>query len=182
MVSQQAAKLTHSDVVRFAAQLHDVGKGLTPKDEWPSHKMHGHTGLAIIKALCERVRVPNEFKEVALAVCAQHTNIHRADELRPSTFLKIFNQLDVWRKPIKLDQVLVACEADHLGRKGFETLPYPQKKLFEKSFKAALSIDVQQIIKEGFKDKSIRDELDRRRVKAIGEALGVRFQNQDSSL
>lgn len=167
MVAKQAALLTNSDVIRFAAQVHDLGKGVTPPTEWPSHKMHGHTGLAIIKALCERVRVPNEYKEIALAVCAQHSNVHRADELKASTFLKIFNKLDVWRKPEKLEQVLITCEADHQGRTGYENTPYPQKDLFQSAFKAALSIDVQDVIRDGFKGKNIRDELDRRRITAI---------------
>ncbi|WP_375751420.1 multifunctional CCA addition/repair protein [Vibrio sp. HN007] len=171
MVANQAAKLVSSPVIRFAAQTHDLGKGVTPKAEWPSHKMHESRGLPIIKALCERVRVPNEYKELALAVCAQHSNIHRAKELRPATFLKIFNSLDVWRKPEKLGGVLLSCVADHQGRKGFEDNAYPQKAIVESAYQAALSIEVQEIISDGFKGKAIRDELDKRRIDAISIAL-----------
>ncbi|MDF4886614.1 HD domain-containing protein, partial [Vibrio parahaemolyticus] len=97
MVAEQAAKLSNSLPVRFAAQVHDLGKGVTPESEWPSHKMHCHTGLKLIKKLCERVRVPNEFRDLALMVCEQHSNIHRAAELKPQTIIKILNKLDVWR-------------------------------------------------------------------------------------
>src|SRR5690606_25361375 len=107
-----------------------------------SHKMHCHTGINIIKALCERVRIPNECKELALLVCEQHSNIHRAAELKPSTKLKILDKLDAWRKPERLLDVLLCCQADHAGRLGCEETPYPQRDIFLKAYQAALSIDV----------------------------------------
>lgn len=167
MVAAQAAKLSSSIAVRFAAQVHDLGKGVTPKSEWPSHKMHCHTGINIIKALCERVRIPNECKELALLVCEQHSNIHRAAELKPSTKLKILDKLDAWRKPERLLDVLLCCQADHAGRLGCEETPYPQRDIFLKAYQAALSIDVQQVIRDGFQGKAIKEELDKRRIAAI---------------
>lgn len=167
MVANQAARLSLSLPVRFASQVHDLGKGVTPQSEWPSHKMHCHTGVKIIKKLCERVRVPNEYKELALLVCEQHSNVHRAAELKPSTKLKILNKLDVWRKPERLEEVLICCQADHAGRLGCEGNPYPQKDIFEEAFKAALSIEVKDIITDGFQGKAIRDELEKRRIEAI---------------
>ncbi|MCS0352668.1 multifunctional CCA addition/repair protein [Vibrio ordalii] len=167
MVAAQAAKLSSSIAVRFAAQVHDLGKGVTPKSEWPSHKMHCHTGINIIKALCERVRIPNECKELALLVCEQHSNIHRAAELKPSTKLKILDKLDAWRKPERLLDVLLCCQADHAGRLGCEETPYPQRDIFLKAYQAALSIDVQQVIRDDFQGKAIKEELDKRRIAAI---------------
>ncbi|ELN9001294.1 multifunctional CCA addition/repair protein [Vibrio cholerae] len=170
MVAKQAARLSESLPVRFAAQVHDLGKGVTPSAEWPSHKLHCHTGLKIIESLCERIRVPNEFRDLALAVCAQHSNVHRADELKPATKLKVLGLLDVWRKPERLEQVLLCCEADHRGRLGLEAEPYPQREIFLRAYQAALSVEVQAVIADGFQGKHIKEELDKRRVSAI-EAL-----------
>ncbi|HGS5371082.1 TPA: multifunctional CCA addition/repair protein [Vibrio cholerae] len=170
MVAKQAAQLSDSLLVRFAAQVHDLGKGVTPPSEWPSHKLHCHTGLNIIESLCERIRVPNEFRDLALAVCAQHSNIHRADELKPATKLKVLGLLDVWRKPERLEQVLLCCEADHRGRLGLEAEPYPQREIFLRAYHAALGVAVQAVIADGFQGKQIKEELDKRRVSAI-EAL-----------
>ncbi|OIQ23387.1 multifunctional CCA addition/repair protein [uncultured Vibrio sp.] len=167
MVAKQAALLSGSLPVRFASQVHDLGKGITPKEEWPSHKMHCHTGLKLIKSLCERVRVPNEYKELALMVCEQHSNIHRAAELKPSTVLKVLNKFDVWRKPERLNDILLSCMADSRGRTGFEDIEYPQKQIFEQAYQAALSVDVQGIIADGFQGKEIRAEMDKRRIAAI---------------
>ncbi|EKF9630369.1 multifunctional CCA addition/repair protein [Vibrio cholerae] len=167
MVAKQAAQLSDSLLVRFAAQVHDLGKGVTPPSEWPSHKLHCHTGLNIIESLCERIRVPNEFRDLALAVCAQHSNIHRADELKPATKLKVLGLLDVWRKPERLEQVLLCCEADHRGRLGLESEPYPQREIFLRAYQAALGVEVQAVIADGFQGKQIKEELDKRRVSAI---------------
>lgn len=167
LVAQQAAQRSPSLTVRFAAQVHDLGKGVTPKAQWPSHKMHCHTGITIIKQLCQRVRIPNEFKELALLVCEQHSNIHRAAELKPSTKLKILDKLDVWRKPERLDEVLLCCQADHAGRLGCEEVPYPQSELFKQAYQAALTVNVQQIITEGFQGKAIKEALTQRRIQAI---------------
>lgn len=173
MVAQQAALLSTSLPVRFAAQVHDLGKGVTPPNEWPSHKMHCHTGIKLIKSLCERVRVPNEFRDLALLVCEQHSNIHRAGELKPATFLKILNKFDVWRKPERLNDILLCCQADHAGRKGLEFEPYPQKPRFEAAYQAALGVDVKAVIADGFKGKDIRDEQEKRRIQAIERALAT---------
>ncbi len=173
MVAKQAALLSEATTVRFAAQVHDLGKGITPEKEWPSHKMHCHTGLKIIKALCERVRVPNEYRDLALMVCEQHSNIHRAAELKPATKLKILNKFDVWRKPERLDDILLCCKADSQGRTGFETIDYPQQAIFESAYQAALSVQVKDIIADGFKGAAIREEMEKRRVEAIANASRV---------
>lgn len=169
LVAKQAALLSESLPVRFAAQVHDLGKGITPKSEWPSHKMHCHTGLKLIQSLCSRVKVPNEFRDLALLVCEQHSNIHRAAELRPETKLKVLNKFDVWRKPERLKDILTCCMADSRGRTGFETIDYPQKNIFELAYQAAVSVSVQDIINEGFKGAEIKTELERKRVSAIAK-------------
>nr|WP_211091903.1 multifunctional CCA addition/repair protein [Vibrio agarilyticus] len=171
LVAQQAARLTLSPEIRFTAQVHDLGKGVTPPAEWPSHKRHCQTGLALIRTLCERVRVPNEYRDLALIVCAQHSNIHRAGELRPDTMVKLFDAIDVWRKPERLDGLLLSCEADHAGRLGLEHAPYPQADWVRGAHQAAANVAVSEIVAAGFKGPAIRDELRAQRVQAVAKYL-----------
>ncbi|GLT18170.1 multifunctional CCA protein [Vibrio zhanjiangensis] len=171
LVAKQAARLTPSTKIRFAAQMHDLGKGITPKHEWPSHKKHCHTGQAIINTLCDRIRVPNDYRELALIVCQQHSNVHRAAELRPETLLKVLNSFDVWRKPERLEQVLIACMADSRGRTGYEDIDYPQKAIFEQAYNAALSVNAQQVIKDGYQGAAIREEMEKRKIAAIKNGI-----------
>lgn len=174
MVTQQAALLSQDLPTRFAAQVHDLGKGITPESEWPSHKMHCHTGIKLIKTLCARVKVPNEYRDLALLVCEHHTNIHRAPELRAQTFIKIFDKMDVWRKPERLEPILLCCQADHAGRLGLESEPYPQKARFEMAFDAAKNVDVKEVVAAGFKGAEIREELSKRRIEAVKATLDIK--------
>ncbi|MEZ9626299.1 multifunctional CCA addition/repair protein [Aliivibrio fischeri] len=174
MVAQQAALLSQDLPTRFAAQVHDLGKGVTPESEWPSHKLHCHTGIKLIKRLCDRVRVPNDYRDLALLVCEHHSNIHRAAELRSPTFIKIFDKMDVWRKPERLAPILLCCQADHAGRLGLETQPYPQKKRFEAAFDAAKNVEVKDVVAAGFKGPEIREELSKRRIEAIKDKLNIK--------
>ncbi|MGF1899719.1 multifunctional CCA addition/repair protein [Aliivibrio sifiae] len=174
MVTQQAALLSQGLPTRFAAQVHDLGKGVTPESEWPSHKMHCHTGIKLIKKLCARVKVPNEYRDLALLVCEHHTNIHRAPELRAQTFIKIFDKMDVWRKPERLEPILLCCQADHAGRLGLESEPYPQKSRFEMAFETAKAVEVKEVVAAGFKGQEIREELTKRRIEAVKSKLDIK--------
>ncbi|MUK35966.1 multifunctional CCA addition/repair protein [Aliivibrio fischeri] len=174
MVAQQAALLSQDLPTRFAAQVHDLGKGVTPESEWPSHKLHCHTGIKLIKRLCDRVRVPNDYRDLALLVCEHHSNIHRAPELRAQTFIKIFDKMDVWRKPERLAPILLCCQADHAGRLGLETQPYPQKQRFEAAFDAAKMVEVKKVVAAGFKGPEIREELSKRRIEAVKDKLDIK--------
>lgn len=173
MVAKQAALLTDDVVIRFAAQVHDLGKGVTPQEEWPSHKLHTKLGLKPIKALCERIRVPNAYRDAALLVCAEHTNVHNASELKAATFIKIFDRNDCWRKAEKIPQLATASQADHQGRTGFEQRPYPQAALLRGAFAAASGVDVKPIVASGLKGPAIREELTRQRIEAVKGFLAV---------
>lgn len=169
MVLQSAAQLTGKKTIRFAALVHDLGKAITPKEQWPKHHGHGQKGLPVIKKLCQRIKVPNEYKELSLLCSDQHQNIHNAQELRAETIIKIFDKADVWRKPQRLDDLLICCHADIRGRTGFEAAEYPQSEYLTHCYQLAKDIDVQQIISEGFRGAEIKLQLSNRRVEAINQ-------------
>jgi len=127
MVLTQAACLSPLPTVRFAALVHDLGKGSTPPAEWPRHHGHEERSVALIEALAARLRVPGEFRDLAVIVARYHGIVHRAAELRPTTILDFFEHADAFRRPQRFAEALLACEADSRGRTGFETRPYPQR-------------------------------------------------------
>lgn len=153
--------------IMFAGLTHDLGKGLTPKEEWPRHIGHEKRGLPLIKKIVNRLRVPNKHKELAMLVCEFHTHCHRAFELKPSTVHKLFNQLDVWRKPERFRQFLLSCEADAKGRTGFETTPYPQADYLLKGYEVCLEINPGEVAREGIKGPAIREEVEKRRIEKL---------------
>lgn len=167
MVVEQAAKLSDSLAFRFACLVHDLGKALTPQELWPSHKGHGKAGLAVIKQLCLRLRVPNECRDLALLVSEHHTLIHGGLELKASTLVNLMDQCDAWRKAARFQQMLQCCVADSKGRTGFEDKPYPSADYIWQAFQAANNVDVQDIIKRGIKGAEIKSALREARINAV---------------
>jgi len=170
MVLQQAAVLSPRLDIRFAALVHDLGKGVTKPELWPAHHGHEHTGLPLIKQLCERLRVPNDCRDLALLVCEYHQLVHRARELKSSTVLKLFDAIDLWRKPERLEAILLCCTADLRGRTGFEQAEYPQAAYLTLLADAARSVNAKQLIAQGLTGEAIKQGLQRARLNAIKTA------------
>ena len=170
MVLEQAAALSPRIDIRFAALVHDLGKGLTKPELWPSHHGHEHTGLALIQQLCDRLRVPNDCRELALQVCEYHQLVHRARELKSATVLKLFNAIDIWRKPQRLDDVLLCCTADLRGRTGFEQAEYPQAAYLQALATAARQVNAKDLVAQGLTGEAIKQGLAGARLAAIQAA------------
>lgn len=170
MVLQQAAMLSPRLDIRFAALVHDLGKGVTKPELWPAHHGHEHTGLPLIKQLCERLRVPNDCRELALLVCEYHQLVHRARELKSSTVLKLFEAIDLWRKPERLDAILLCCTADLRGRTGFEQADYPQASYLQALATAARSTNARDLVAQGLTGEAIKQGLQKARLNSIKAA------------
>lgn len=171
LVLDQATQLSAAAEVRFAALVHDVGKALTPKQQWPSHINHENKSVPLITALCQRLKVPNSFKDLALLVAKYHTHCHRALELRPDTLFKLLQNLDVFRRPERLQPFLLACEADARGRTGFEIRPYPQPQLIAAAFQAAGAVKAEALIAMGLQGKQLGEKLQQTQITAIKHCI-----------
>ncbi len=169
MVLEQAAHLSQDLRVRFAALVHDLGKGTTPRALWPRHTGHEKHSVELIQALCKRLRIPKRYRDLAIGVARYHTHCHRAAELRPDTLLKTLESLDVFRRPERLDAFLLGCEADARGRLGLEKQPYPQADIFRNAYRQALSVEPRILVKQGLQGRELAAELRRLRIKAIAQ-------------
>ncbi|VEC01041.1 Multifunctional CCA protein [Cedecea lapagei] len=162
-----AAQLSPAVDVRFATLCHDLGKGLTPKEKWPSHHGHGPAGVKLVEQLCARLRVPNEIRDLAKQVAEFHDLIHTFPILQPKTVIKLFDAIDAWRKPQRVEQIALTSEADARGRTGFEASDYPQGRMLRAAWAAAQSVTNKEVIEAGFSGPAIREELTKRRIKAV---------------
>lgn len=167
MVLTQAAKLSNDPKVRFAALVHDLGKGITPKSEWPKHINHESRGVPLVESLCDRYRVPNDYRELAIIVTKYHLHYHRAAELRDDTFLKTLESLDAFRRPDRFELFLLACEADSRGRTGYEYKDFEQPDIYRKVFNAAKTLNAKELVAQGLQGKEIKQELSKQRTLAI---------------
>lgn len=162
-----AAQLSPEVDVRFATLFHDVGKALTPPEKWPSHHGHGPAGVPLVENLCQRLRVPNAIRDLALLVTEFHDLVHTVERQSPETLITLFDRIDAWRKPHRVEQIALTSEADARGRTGFESNPYPQGDLLRKAFEIALGVSTKEVVAAGFKGVEVRDELTRRRIAAL---------------
>jgi tRNA nucleotidyltransferase (CCA-adding enzyme) len=171
LVCDMAAQLAPGDTaIGFAALTHDLGKALTPEAELPRHVMHEQRGLAPLRALCERLKVPVAHRELALMVCREHLNIHRLLELRDTTVHDLLARCDGFRKPDRIAQLAIACEADKRGRAGLQDEPYPQRNELLRLHAATLAVSARDIASEELTGPQIGDALRKARIEDIGKA------------
>jgi tRNA nucleotidyltransferase (CCA-adding enzyme) len=164
---QVAASRGASQAVRFAVLVHDLGKALTPRAEWPRHHAHEALGLPAIEALCARLRVPQEHRELGLLASRFHTHVHRGLELRTSTLLELLEHCDAFRRPARFVEFLEACECDARGRLGFAEKPYPQRARVEQAFEIARGISLTESEREGLDGAAIGERLRSKRLAAL---------------
>jgi len=168
MVLDMAARIAPGDdVVGFCALVHDLGKALTPADEWPRHIGHEHRGVAPLRVLAARLKVPTEHATLAEQVCREHLNVHRALELKPATVLKLLGSLDALRRPARLEIFLAACEADKRGRLGHEHDAYPQATYLREARASAAAVDAGGFVEQGLSGPAIGKAMERTRIEAI---------------
>jgi tRNA nucleotidyltransferase (CCA-adding enzyme) len=140
MVLDMAAQLNAPLAVRFACLGHDLGKGSTPVAEWPRHIGHEERSASLLKALCLRLRVPNDCSELADVVAREHGNIHRSGEFGAAALVRLLERCDGFRKPERFADILLACECDARGRLGLNEQPYPQRQRLLGALSAAQSV------------------------------------------
>lgn len=174
MVLDQAARLTNNTQVRFAALVHDLGKGTTPANILPAHHGHEHRSVELVKQVSQRLRIPNHYRDLAIIVARYHGCYHRVIEMKASTIMEKLRAIDAFRRPARFEQFLLACEADARGRTGLEGIQPPQTQQMREMYQAAASIDVQPLIK-GLKGASAALAIKREQIEKI-EAVRQTWQ------
>lgn len=170
LVCDMAARLAPGDdLIGFAALTHDLGKALTPTDELPRHVMHEQRGLHPLRALSERLKVPNAHRQLAELACREHLNVHRLFELKDATVLKLLERSDGFRQPARIAQLGIVCEADKRGRTGSEDEPYPQRAELMRVHAAAAAVKAADVA-AGLSGPAVGDAIREARIDAIAKA------------
>jgi tRNA nucleotidyltransferase (CCA-adding enzyme) len=171
MVLDMSARLAAPLPVRFACLTHDLGKATTPGEILPRHIGHEQRSAQLLKDLGQRLRVPNECRELADVVAREHGNIHRSTEYSAAAIVRLLERCDAFRKPERFDQVLLACECDARGRLGMEENPYPQRPRLLAALAAARAVDTalvaQQARGQGLSGEAIGERIQRARTHAV---------------
>ena len=170
MVMEQVVKLSNDLAVRFAALVHDLGKAVTPKALWPAHTGHEELGVALIEQVSDRLRVPNDCRELAIIVSRQHTRCHKAMKHKAEDLYLTLENCDALRRPQRFEQFLLACEADARGRLGLERRAYPQAERLRQALAAAKAVDVAPLTQQ-YKKEQLGLAIKQVRIKAVAQLL-----------
>jgi len=166
LVIDWAARQGLSLPVRFAALTHDLGKGVTPPELWPRHHGHEAKSVELVRALSERIRVPADCRDLAVAVARDHGHVHRALELRPGTLVELLERVDAFRRPDRFEEFLLACECDFRGRPGYPDKPFPEPDYLRQALQAALAIDAAEVARSADPAR-IREAIFQARAAAV---------------
>lgn len=166
LVVDWAAQQGFSLPVRFAALTHDLGKGVTPPELWPKHHGHEAKGVDLVRALCERIRVPADCRDLAVAVARDHGNAHKALELRAATVVELLERVDAFRRPDRFTEFLQACECDFRGRPGYGTRDFPAPAFLAQALAVAVAVDAGAVARASAPDK-VREAVFRARAAAV---------------
>jgi tRNA nucleotidyltransferase (CCA-adding enzyme) len=167
LVVDHAARDGYALPVRFAAMTHDLGKGLTPADEWPYHHGHEARSEELVEGICGRLKVPNDCRELAVLTASEHGNINNAEELRPNTIVRIIERCDGLRRPERFAQLLDACACDFHGRPGYEQRPYRPREIFLSALAAVQAVNAGAIAAECADKSQIPNRIHEARVHAV---------------
>jgi len=173
MVLDATAQAHAPLAVRFAALCHDLGKGSTPKSQWPRHIGHESRSVQLLQALCQRWRVPQDCREMAEVVAREHVHIHASLGLSAAAMVRLLDRLDAWRRPGRLGGIVQACECDARGRLGRQEHDYPQARRLLQAHAVGLAVDTAAVAQaaaaEGLRGPAIGQRIQQARVRALQE-------------
>jgi tRNA nucleotidyltransferase (CCA-adding enzyme) len=169
MALQQSVLLTDKATIRFTVLVHDLGKAITPKDILPRHTGHEARGLPLVKQVCDRLKVPNQHRQLAMVVTEYHLMCHKSLEFKPEWLLKLLTVIGALKSAEKLDDFLLCCMADAKGRKGLEMQEYAPNRYLREAREAAIAVQVTDLVASGIKGADIGTHLKQRQIEALSE-------------
>ena len=169
MALQQAARLSQDPKIRFAVLVHDLGKGITPDHILPSHAGHEARGIPLVNDVCDRLKVPNDFRQLALATTEFHLQSHKALHLRAETVVELLKGVGGFKSQQRFDEFILCCEADARGRTGFEESDYPSAAFLRRALESVSETSVADLVEAGLDGAEIGRQLTLRRISRVAE-------------
>jgi tRNA nucleotidyltransferase (CCA-adding enzyme) len=149
-VIDDAARQGYALAVRFAALMHDLGVD----------------GISV-NAVCKRLKVPNDCRDLAVMTAREHGHVARAFELGADAIVVLFERCDGFRKPERFADMLLASECDARAR-GDAGLP--QRPFLEGALAAARGVNAGEVAAGcGDSKAQIPAAVHRARVAAVAQ-------------
>lgn len=153
------AKISDDLIVRFTTLCHDFGKNINSN--------HLVDGLKLVDNFCQRLRIPNTLCKFAKCFVTYQSCLHDVDQLTPATLIQLFNSIDIWRYPERLEKMISISEAEVRGWIGMENQSFNHGNLIRQAYSIISAITSRQVVADGFIGSNIRKELCDRRKYAL---------------
>ena len=176
----RAAKLSVDCAERFAVLVHEVGKGLV--DTMMTQRQDGYEviGLPLIETLCARLKVPNEYRKLALAVTRYHLQCHRACELQPVTLRTLLVDVGAGKSAAKLERFLRCCEVDADSRVEFVNRDYRALTYLRLAHSVLINTSVADLVASDVAGDEIGRQLQRRQIQRLADFKATYHEETDA--
>jgi tRNA nucleotidyltransferase (CCA-adding enzyme) len=168
-VIDDAASHHFSLAVRFAALLHDLGKGLTFIDGLPQPIGHEDQGVILVKEVCRRLKVPNDCRELAHIVVKFQGKLHQTSQLSADSLLDFLIEIDAIRQPARFRQFLDVCAS--VATDMTDLKKTVASDLLLKGLAAAQSVNAGEVASAYTEAQKIKRAIYTARVEAIKQNL-----------
>ena len=100
--------------LNLAALFHDVGKSVTPKEDYPHHKGHDILGIDLVKNISKRLKIPNEYRDFCIYTCKNHDRFRYANDMKLSKLYDFVRELtDRFKDVKKFNLLCTIIQADN---------------------------------------------------------------------
>lgn len=158
------------DRIGYATLCLDLGKPLAPTDALPQHVSQASHGIAAVRAMSARLKAPGEHRELAELCGRERLDVQRLEALPPAAVHDLIARCDGFRKPERIGQLAIVCEADARGRAGLADTDYQQAALLRCLHAAAMSVRGEVIATQGVAGPAFGAALRAARIAAIAAA------------
>lgn len=169
LVLTQAAEFDFPLDIRYACLVHDIGKGITPRDQLPKHYGHDVKGVKLVEDFSNRLRVPAKMRDRAMKATRYHMYCHKLDTLNPKTFVKMFDNMGALNDPYCITVLYCVGVCDERGRLGSENNKWDHLTQLTESFHAYQYVKFGEVFPNGeTKGEKIKQGMFKARLNAVG--------------
>jgi tRNA nucleotidyltransferase (CCA-adding enzyme) len=124
-------------LLRYAALMHDIGKGLTESSKLPHHYKHNKLGINILEEIKKdnNYTIPKKWFKVTKLIIKQHMRVIYWQKMKPGKVVRLFNYIK--NSPLTVKDFMLIIKADKKGRgtnRKFENKYYRFIDLYRKMY------------------------------------------------
>lgn len=119
LVLDKASELTKELEIRFSALVHDLGKSITPKEEYPHHYGHEINGVDLVTKFGNRIKAPTRWIECGKVACREHMRGGIFYKMKPSKKIEFIERIA--KSPLGLHGLQIVVYSDKLSSRNIDS-------------------------------------------------------------